>query len=338
MLFIYHMSYKIIPVILILSLFALGCMLSGCEDASEEILIMSWNVENLFDGKDDGDEYLEYDPSRSDWDQAAYHTRLRVLTDIIRDSGADIIMLQEIEGEDVLKDMGNLLRFPYHASTEDEASAIQCGILSRFPITEVKTHSPASSIYPLNRSILQAVIDIQDERVVLFINHWKSRIGGVIETEKARVFSARLLAHQISSELVEHPRSLIICGGDLNTSVKDSPKGSSAIYEISDPDLIDGRLLVSGDPSLVAGSTLYDFWGSAEVNTGSYRYDEEWYQFDHLLCSSGLFDESGFELGTVGVYMTDALTDSAGHPDSWSRYKMRGVSDHFPLLLMLTAP
>lgn len=329
------MNIKMISLLVLLSLFALGCMLSGCEESSEEIIIMTWNVENLFDGKDDGHEYIEYDPSRSDWNQAAYHTRLRILTDIMSDSNADIIMVQEIEGEDVLSDIGKILGFPYHVATQDEYSAIQCGIVSRFPISEVRIHHALDTIVQNNRSILQAVIDLHGQRLVLFVNHWKSRIGGVVETEASRILAARLLSLQISSEVSSHPGSLIICGGDLNTSIKDAPEGNSAIYDISDPERIEGRLLVSSVIAEVSGSILYDFWGTLGEDTGSYRYDGQWYHFDHLLCNKSLFDDKGIEFETAGVYMSDALADSAGYPDSWSRYKMKGVSDHFPLLMRL---
>ena len=135
-------------------------------------------------GDVDGNEYPEYDPARSDWGYADYHARLTVLSGIITSIEPDILLLQEIEGGDVLRDLCERTSLRYRAVSEDPGSAIQTGILSRFPRQGgLTTHRP----YDGSRSMLKAVIDVGGERVALLNAHWRSRRAGAAESEPYRV-------------------------------------------------------------------------------------------------------------------------------------------------------
>jgi len=56
-----------IALLFILAACSPGCTLQGAE-RSDILVIMSWNVENLFDGIDNGTEYQEFDPGEGSWD------------------------------------------------------------------------------------------------------------------------------------------------------------------------------------------------------------------------------------------------------------------------------
>ncbi len=322
----YGLFLILVPVLLA------GCVIGGCDSRVEKLTVMSWNVENLFDGDVDGNEYPEYDPARSDWGYADYHARLTVLSGIITSIEPDILLLQEIEGGDVLRDLCERTSLRYYAVSDDSRSAIQTGILSRFPVREVTTHRP----YDGSRSMLKAAIDVGGERVALLNAHWRSRRDGAAESEPYRLRASVLANLVISDELAAHPGTLLILGGDLNTSVQDAPAAPAAIGLAADA-LPTGRLTVTGDPSQVTGPVLYDFRQGEDDPCGSYWYDGAWYAFDHLLCSEGAYDGRGLEFEYAGVYMKDALADPAGHPLRYDRYRKRGISDHFPVVMRLSS-
>jgi len=331
------------------AVFCLICCRLSCygDPGYASVSIITWNVQNLFDGEYDGGEYHEYDPRVSPWDHAAYHSRLERLCSIISASGADIILLQEIEGDDILDDMCswclNRTGLRYHAATRDAYSAIQVGVISRYPILELSVHMAMPEPGECSRSILKAVIPVGEERLVILVNHWKSRIGGVEESEASRVASSRLARRLIEREQRLHPRSLVLLAGDLNTSIQDAPEGLSpamTALQPADSQSSAGSLAVTGDRECVKGSILYDFWMDDTLHivpAGSYWYRGSWLQLDHLMGDRHLFDGTGLELESVEPYTPASVLDDEGHPYSWSYYTRKGVSDHLPLVMRLVS-
>ncbi|MBN2870101.1 MAG: endonuclease, partial [Campylobacterales bacterium] len=68
--------------------------------------IATYNVENLFDLNDDGNEYEEYIPNTSwGWNASMQRIKLRNTARVLREMRADIVGLQEIESETALKEL-----------------------------------------------------------------------------------------------------------------------------------------------------------------------------------------------------------------------------------------
>jgi len=68
--------------------------------------VASYNVENLFDLKDDKREYPEYMPYTGfKWDNATYAKKLEHIAKVLCDLDAHIVGLQEIESETALNDL-----------------------------------------------------------------------------------------------------------------------------------------------------------------------------------------------------------------------------------------
>uniref|UniRef100_UPI0040488085 endonuclease/exonuclease/phosphatase family protein n=1 Tax=Aliarcobacter sp. TaxID=2321116 RepID=UPI0040488085 len=66
--------------------------------------IASYNVENLFDLKNDKNEYKEYIPNtHSLWNQRNFNIKINNLVKVINNLDSDIIALQEIENRDLMK-------------------------------------------------------------------------------------------------------------------------------------------------------------------------------------------------------------------------------------------
>ena len=122
---------------LILVLF-LSCLIPD-EQVSGSLVIMSWNVQNLFDAESSGLEYEEYDPLRSDWGEESMRARMENLQEIIlsvEPDIPDILLLQEVENREVLEILNRDYldnRYHYAEAWGDGKSAISCGLLSIRP-------------------------------------------------------------------------------------------------------------------------------------------------------------------------------------------------------------
>ena len=71
--------------------------------ADSSIVLMTWNAHNLFDGKDDGDEYDEFKESAG-WSTEKYLGRVNSISAAIGsiEPKPDLIILQEIESLKIL--------------------------------------------------------------------------------------------------------------------------------------------------------------------------------------------------------------------------------------------
>jgi len=258
-----------------------GCILERNEgiNGKETLAVMSWNVENLFDGERDGTEYSEFDPTGGRWDSQRYHVRLELISRLILDLAdplPDIICLQEVEHAGVVEDLKSLYLakkgFIYSAVTSDPNSAVQQAVISRFPITESRVHAVTSG------------------QLTLFNSHWKSRLGGAEETEPARIETAAALRRIASERLTRNPDALIILAGDFNTAADESARtGGTYPTALSEYPRIGQGLTVTGDPQLCTAAVFYSPWSSREEccsTAGSYSYRHQWSAIDHILCSS----------------------------------------------------
>ncbi|MGM0433009.1 MAG: endonuclease/exonuclease/phosphatase family protein [Spirochaetota bacterium] len=321
------------------------CSCQLCDSHIEEgdsLRVAAWNVQNLFDGVSDGNEYYEYDPEKSIWNQAAYHERLKRAGQVLALLDADIIVLQEIEHEGVLEDICNwYIDHPgplYYAAVTDEEAAVGVGLISRYPIADITSHRATLGLYDQQRSMLKAVVAAGGQTITCFVVHWKSRREGVVETEAARRASSLLLRRLIEEETTRYPDRLILAAGDFNTSIQDTPTeipaNRRALSEVADAQVV----TLSGKPAEVAGSVLYDFWMDRQLvsdPSGSYWYDDAWLQLDHIAGSRHLFDGRGYDLASCQVFSSDVLVTAEGIPDRWSRYRGTGISDHLPVVMEL---
>ena len=61
---------------------------------ADNFTVASYNVENLFDLKNDNNEYSEFVPNTHQWNQRNFNIKLNNLIKVINDIDADIIALQ----------------------------------------------------------------------------------------------------------------------------------------------------------------------------------------------------------------------------------------------------
>jgi len=341
---------------------AVVLVLAGCavsergeegSQASGGITLMTWNVHNLFDGKDDGFEYNEFKQSAG-WSQEKYLGRLNSISAAIEriESRPDVIILQEIESLKVLDDLALSMKggYSYSYFANNYGAAVGLGILSRLPLSEVKAHSITIGGQTAPRPVLEAKVQAEEGEFVVFACHWKSKIGGDKVTESVRRASARLILRRIKELWEEEKKIGVIVAGDLNENHDEFfRQGASTICALlpDDPDCVKLTVNRQTDFIVISGNmpplpahfpnetiVLFSPWLS-DLENGSYFYKNKWETIDHFLISDQFFDNIGLEYKSALVVNFEPFVNNKGIPFSYNARTGSGFSDHLPLLVTL---
>ena len=197
-----------------------------------EISLMTYNVENLFDTKDDiGKDDKAFLPASMkrnvyhqgacqgirvkkwreeclnlDWNEDAKNNKILNIVKVITSfdsNGADIVAFQEIENVNVLKDLFKLLE-PYgykdHVLLEGkDYRGIDSAVVSKFPIKQSKLHyvkfSPGLRKRD-TRPILEAKIDIFGTDLIVYSVHFPAPfLDAVLRKESFNSLEGLLNSH-----------------------------------------------------------------------------------------------------------------------------------------------
>jgi endonuclease/exonuclease/phosphatase family metal-dependent hydrolase len=225
--------------------------------AEDEIQIIFWNVENLFDTEDDSlkndEEFLPY--SMRGWNRERYQKKLFSLYKTLVAAGQwklpEIIALAEVENEKVLQDLIEktpLFRAGYqiiHQESEDRRG-IDLAVLYRperlqmIDTNFIRLNFPDDP-YRKTRDILYLKAQATEEHDFhLFVNHWPSRYGGGKASEKGRIYAASVVKAQVDSLLTDDSNASIIVTGDFNDTPDDLSlnilAGNATLHIISHQD------------------------------------------------------------------------------------------------------
>ncbi|MDR0444409.1 MAG: endonuclease/exonuclease/phosphatase family protein [Treponema sp.] len=360
-------AHRMVTLLLAALFWALaGCNLSetkteGISGNSESITLMTWNLHNLFDGKDDGTEYDEYRESAG-WTKEKYRGRINAINAAIEkiEPRPDVIIVQEIENSQVLDDIADSFtgRFWNHFANNPGA-ALGLGIISRFPL-EVRAHSITINTDTTPRPVLEARIQTKTEEFVVFACHWKSKLGGDDVTENVRRASARVILRRIRELWETEPDLGIIVAGDLNENHDEFfRQGAAKICALLPDDpycaLLSGYsgadvqsyanrqndfLIISKNSPPAArhfpGESIvfYSPWTS-DLENGSYYYKRNWETIDHFLLTKQFFNNTGWDYEKAEVVNYQPFGNANGIPVSYSIRTGAGLSDHLPLLITL---
>ena len=349
---------KILKASVFISFILLFTSFSKCsffpdKGAPEKLVIVSYNVCNLFDDVKNGTEYPEFDPSNDRWNSSLYRQRLNNIAEIISETepqnGPDIICLQEIENKKVLKDLATvwLNKFSYtdYVAADNEGSAITTGIISRFPIKKTMNHSLYLKEFNNLRIITEAIIEIDNSDFHIFNCHFKSKIGGDEETEPARIRAAEAITTRCKEIYLENSNAKIIIAGDLNTNIDEykrhNKKYLTAIMPLSEMGIFKSKevLVVTENKHEAALSkdslVFYSPWFEGQ-DTGSYLYRNNWETIDHFLVSAPFFNNKNFEYAGFKILNNKEFSKVNGAPMGWNSRTGIGYSDHFPIILFLS--
>ncbi len=294
---------------------------------SQRIVVMGWNVENLFDTEDDPfTEDEEFTPrGKMRWDNAALRSKLYNITDIVRrvnnGLGPDILGICEVENKKILEMLSRhsnikhlQYKYIYHRDGSDPRG-IDVGILSRYPAS-----ARWEVAYPGARDMLVAKFDIQGHVLYIFVNHWRSRLGGKTKTQDRRIQAALKCIETINKILAKEPDADIVLLGDFN----DNPNDSSIKNYLK---------AIAYHKRENKKSLLYNLTPSARtedwVNLTSY--------FDQIIISYTLLDKKGFSYipDSFEIISYPFMCDKNGRPLSFDAKDRRGYSDHFPVVAYL---
>ncbi len=340
-----------IKVLFLLFLFLNFRLHSTAQDNSKQVSILFYNVENLFDVMDDpetdDDNYTQGGDLH--WTSKRLNKKvLNISKVILGASGWDppaIIGLCEIENRYVLEKLvadTPIRSIPYkivHKESPDHRG-IDVALLynseqiypleyNYFPIlnTKKKVISTREILY------FSGILNKLDT-LHFFINHWPSRFSGLLETKEQRNAAARVLRDKIDELFLVHNNSKIIILGDFN----DNPDDEN-IAEI---------LGAKGMEEPIVPGEIYNLsfkWQGQE--TGTLKYQSQWYFFDQIIVSGSLVkNESGYTTTVQDAKIID-LPFLIERDERYGGQKPKrtyygysyndGFSDHLPVLLKLNA-
>ncbi len=314
-----------------------------------EYRIMFYNVENLFDTKDDPekkDEEFLPEGARY-WSEYRYKSKLEKIYKVIVGIGEwdipQIVGLCELENRSVLDDLLSktpLYKTDYkilHFESPDRRG-IDVGLLYRsqyfspYLTKAIPVKWPASVKAGPTRDILYVAGTTNTKDTLhIFVNHWPSRWGGQMETEGKRITVAKLVKKETDSIFKTNPDANIVIMGDLN----DHPTDRS-VLEI---------LKAKTNYNNIKPKTLYNlsYYLEHEKHLGTHKYAGQWGILDQIIVSYGLMDTTSSvftSLENAYIYNPDFLLE----PDekytgkkvfrTYLGFKYHGgYSDHLPTYL-----
>lgn len=307
---------------------------------TNQLHVVSWNVQTFFDAQTSGLEYSEFRGSKSRWSQELYEARLERLAEAIELLDADILVLQEIENMAVMYDISNRLAGRLRGSDAygwmsfhvEEGSAIGCGVFSRLPLGKQLVHQVDCRLQgeqPQLRPLLEVEVLLgeaggADEAVSqegnaasalsLFVCHWKSKSGGAEEAAFWQLQQEALLDIQLQRVLSSPAGTgrALVCG-DFNRELSEFSVVPS-----------DDRRLFLGTVAAESGWLHPD-----TTSSGSYWYQEQWERIDHVF-AAGKLEILGFEAVDSGPWVQ---VNELGHaiPHRYAMWQDAGYSDHLPV-------
>ncbi len=331
--------------------------------ADKKLTILSWNVQALFDGEDQGTEYNDYTVSGG-WSREKYEARLNSMAQGLMEipENPDIIGFLEVENADILEHLVssflNKRGYGWTFFSKNPGGALGIGIISRHRFTAVQSHSITSNGETSPRPMVEIRLEVENQPLVLLVCHWKSKLGGE-KTESLRRAAARIALRRVEELEKESPGIPIIIMGDLNenhdefyrtgrTSITallpDDPRAAELVDTVFGNSFDANKgydfFVITGDKTEEAvyfnfpHNLFYTPWKN-ELENGSYFYRGSWETIDHFLLRPSLFDGLDWDFVSCRVVNMYPFIKDSENPAAYNPRTGQGLSDHFPLLLTI---
>ena len=315
------------------------------DDRNGTITIAFYNVENLFDTRNDpdvdDDEFTPRGPMK--WTEERLERKMedlaRAVGAIDDGGGPDILGLCEVENRSVLERFAADY-FPgssYSVIHEDspDLRGIDVALLYRPDVVMPVGHR----LHAIDlgegerptRSVLEVEFRGASGEFNVLVNHWPSRSGGERQSRWKRERAADVLRGVVDSiARVDAGRDVMIIGDFNDTPLDRSLRVVLGAGPLRSP-------LSSRKPSPVNLA-----WSIAEVDTfGTYLYRDEWDVLDQIIVTPSLLDDRGLSLLDSGMTIVAPPFLRDDHPSQPMRPPRRtfirrtlyigGTSDHFPV-------
>ena len=302
-----------------------------------------WNVENLFDTRDD--------PHTADDDftpRGDYHWTRRKLNDkiqglyktLLQMELPDVVGLAEVENAWVLKELCNatpLRQFGYryvHYDSPDRRG-VDVGLIYNpkyFKLTNSKSYPTIIPEDPNHITRDQLVVSglFDGEPMHFIVMHWPSRAGGEKRSMPGRLAAATLCRHIADSILNDDPNAKIIMMGDFN--------------DYPDNKTVTKHLRALGDmKNLRNGEFFNPMYDLHKKGIGTNYYRDVPGVLDQTILTPALLptDYSSYQFKNVKVHNKEFLKQHGGKYNGYpfrtfgSGVWMDGYSDHFPVYVVL---
>jgi endonuclease/exonuclease/phosphatase family metal-dependent hydrolase len=321
------------------------------QNTPNEFTILFYNVENLFDLKDDpktlDDEFTPSGDRR--WTYKRFQKKLLDISKVILNASGwkppQLVALCEVENSYVLEKLLSetpLQAHPYkiiHKESPDRRG-IDVALLyneNEFYPTDyqyIPLKDRQDSVLQTREILYVSGILAETDTVHLFANHWPSRYSGLLESHENRTLAARVLRKK-AEELQEkflNPKIIIV--GDFN----DQPTDESILLHL-------GAIQIPKNGETDA-QQLYNLsfpWMNEEL--GTLKYQSQWSVFDQIIVTGSLLNTDG-QLFTRPEWANTAKLPFLFEKDerygglkinrTYSGFRYNGgFSDHLPVLLKI---
>lgn len=154
---------------------------------SSELKIATYNVENLFDDRISGSEYSDFKSNR--WNEAKYQQKLQKIARVLKHLDADVVALNEIENQNVMKALADLSGYRYYKFATTKGAPVGLGLLSRYRISDSRVYLVPNV---KTRPILMSRVEFDGYDIEFFVAHFpaaknplKSRIAAADTMKRA---------------------------------------------------------------------------------------------------------------------------------------------------------
>ncbi|MDB4583773.1 endonuclease [Draconibacterium sp.] len=316
---------------------------------SDDLSILFYNVENLFDTRDDSltnDNEFTPDGDRH-WTYKRLNRKLLNLSKVILSSSEwnmpAIVALCEIENRTVLE---QLIHFSplksnsykiIHKESPDHRG-IDVAFLydfSRFyPLNyrHLPLRNKNNSIIKTREILYVSGILDQKDTLHFFINHWPSRYGGLLETKPERKLAATVLRQKVDELSVKFIAPKIVILGDFN----DQPNDESLAK------ILNAQRISSKPKESELYNLSYDWLAG---KGGTLKYQSQWSVYDQIVVSGALLNSSsGFITKPENAqiinhsFLLEKDEKYGGYKPLRTYFGFQyqgGFSDHLPILLKL---
>lgn len=317
--------------------------------SSDEASLLFYNVENLFDTKNDPlTEDDDFTPKgEMHWTEKRLKTKLLNLSKVILNASGwnapYIVALAEVENKTVIERLIRetpLNKIPYkiiHKDSPDHRGIDVVLLYNKEHFYPLEYH-----YYPL-RSVNNEIVRTREilyvsgilngvDTVHIFVNHWPSRYSGLLESKPARIAAAKLLKSKTKEVYQKHKSPKIIIVGDFN----DNPTDESISIVLGAKN-VDKK---------VSNDNLYNLSANwLNEARGTLKYQSQWDVFDQIIVSGALIiAKKGLSTSAQDIKIIQLpflLEEDSKYGDVKPRRTyygfqyVGGFSDHLPVMLKL---
>ena len=185
------------------------------------VVIGTYNTRLFFDKHCDSG-YCSDSDFEKELSDSEYKNKVADLADSVKEIGADIILLQEVEKESCLKDL-----FEKSGDYDDSflgekgtPSSVDTGVMTKGEITYKNKHTESiecagceGGTTTFSRAFLETHIKLGCRKIIVFSAHFKSKAD---DDAPRRLAEAAAAVKILKNTAEKYPDALIVMGGDLN--------------------------------------------------------------------------------------------------------------------------